>query len=129
MVKFTSFKSYRTYNVFHLTFTRNPWVVIENNTLEAILRKNRSLQSHRVPRKYNRRMHSCATEAHDRTAELEAMHVCMHNRVSYQCVVHGYPCVETWPCIVSYLSARLDSFSTFIKDFSFFFRGPFAGFL
>ena len=41
MVKFTSFESFCAYNVFCLTFRRNPQILIERKTLEVISRKNR----------------------------------------------------------------------------------------
>ena len=42
-VKLTSFDSYCVYNVLCLTFRRNPWVLTESKTLEAVLRKIKSL--------------------------------------------------------------------------------------
>jgi len=43
LIKFTSFVSYRAYNVFCLTFRRNLRVLIERKILKAILRKNGDL--------------------------------------------------------------------------------------
>jgi len=39
--------------------------LIKRNTLGAISRKNTGPTSPRVPRKYDRRLHGWATEAHD----------------------------------------------------------------
>jgi len=39
MVKFNSFESYRAYNVFHHTFRRDSWVLIERKTLGVNWRK------------------------------------------------------------------------------------------
>jgi len=45
-----NFLRYCAYNVFHITFRRNPRVLIEKKTLGLSLRKNRAPTNPRVPR-------------------------------------------------------------------------------
>ena len=85
-VKFTSFDLYCVCNVLCLTFRRNPQVLIERKTLEAISRKNRG------PTKPQR---IDGDKAKDRTAVHHvAQPCCSHGTTHGQ--AHSSACASAW---------------------------------
>ena len=93
-LKFTSFESYRAYNIFYPTFRRNLWVFIERKTLELISKKNRGTTKHGVPRNHrSARLRSMTRSWHCCMYDSVSCQYVVHSRASCQCVVHGSPCI------------------------------------
>ena len=136
-VKFTSFDSYIIYNVFCLTFRRNPQILIEIKILEAISRKNKGPTKPRTTNGNKAKdcmvVHYaaqpyCSHWGHARVGARQCVCQCVHARLCVCQCVGARPCKDGRAVRLPQ-PARFAIFLLFNAILFLFGGRPFVGFL